>query len=154
MARRLLSLLLVFAYLAWLSAWFWVFSFGFSAHFFEYHLGTHIPVFFLALVSIAVPPLSCYWTLGRALKGTLGQVRAALLNLAISAAPLGLFWVILAGWVALARWTGHLAFEADEAMGNGIVFMFCVAVVLVAVLCVPLILGGVALWKRRKLRGQ
>jgi len=150
MAKRFFFLFLGIAYLAWLASWFWVFSFGFSSSFFEFHRDTRIPVFLLALLAIAVPPLSCFWTLRRVFKKTLSPLWASLLNLAISAAPLGIFWGVLAAWIALARRAGHSAFEADEAMGNGIVYLFCVAVFGVAAVFVPLVLGGRALWQRRR----
>jgi hypothetical protein len=146
---RLIRPLLALLYAAWLAAWFWTFSFGFSSSFFAYHLGTRIPVLLLGLIAIAVPPLSCYRTVSRALNGTLSPLKAALLNLVASGAPLLLFWGVLALWVQLARLAGHSAFEADEAMGNGIVFLFCVGVFLAAAFGVPLILGLVELWRRR-----
>lgn len=144
--------LLTACYLAWLTAWFWVFTFGFSSSFFAYHRATRIPVLLLALLAVAVPPLSCRAALDRALKGSLSPLRATLLNLVACAAPLGLFWGVLAAWTALARATGSIAFEADEAMGHGITFMLCAAAALTAVLVVPVMLAGVALWRRRTRR--
>jgi len=146
--RRLLQLLGVLAWLGWLLGWFWALSFGFSDSYFDYHRATRIPVLLLALLVIGVAPLSCRRFLARALGGRLGAVRASLANLAFCALPLGLFWGVLAGWVTLARRAGVLAFEADEAMGNGIVFLLCAAVVLAAGAIVPLLLGVVTLVRR------
>lgn len=141
--------LLILSYIAWLAAWFWTFSFGFSQSFFSYHLATRIPVLILALFAVAVPPLACYWTIRRAMEGHWSLAKAVAVNLAANAAPLLFFWGVLAVWVNLARASGHNAFEADEAMGNGITFMLCVAVSLAFGLLVPLILGGWTWWQRR-----
>jgi len=150
--RRFLRLLGILAWLGWLLGWFWAFSIGFSASYFDFHRATRIPVLLLALLVIGVAPLSCHRYLDRALGGRLGAVRASLANLAVCALPLGLFWGVLAGWVALARRAGRLAFEADEAMGNGIVFLLCAAVVLAAGAVVPLLLGVVTLLRRFRAR--
>ena len=147
---RLLRILLAIAYLAWLAAWFWAFSFGFSSAYFDHHRATRIPVLLLGLFAVAIPPLSCYWTLSRALAGRLTPLRAVLLNGIASAFPLGLFWSVLAIWRGVAHGMGRNAFEADEAMGNGIVFLFCAAVFLAAVLAVPLVLGCIGICRRRR----
>ena len=148
MSKRFFPLFIIL-YLAWLASWFWVFSFGFSSHFFEYHLGTRVPVLIMALVSVAVPPLSAYWAIRRVGQGILGPAKAILFNLALCSAPLALFIGVLSLWVTLARSTGHQAFEADEALGNGITFMLCVVAALGVALAVPLVLGAVKLWKSR-----
>jgi len=149
MIKRLRPLLAL-TYAAWLAAWFWIFSFGFTTSYFTYHLGSRIPVLLLALLAIAVPPFSCAWTIRRALNGTLGPIRAILLNLALSGAPLLLFLGVLATWIKLVRLAGGIAFEGDEALGHGIVFLVCGAVVLAAILIVPLLLGAVALRRHRR----
>ena len=123
----LLRTALVVAFLAWMAGWFWTFGYSFSSNFFRHNLDSRFPLVFMKLLAVAVPPLSGYWAVTRTIGHKMGAIKAFLVNLAVSAVPLLVFAAVLEIWLAIARRQGELAFEADEAMGIGIDFLFCQA---------------------------
>lgn len=121
-------IVLIGLFLAWMAGWFWIFTFAFSSGFFKYHLDTRLPILFLALLAVAVPPLSGYWAINRTIRQKIHPARSFFLNLLLSGLPVFGFWAVFALWVKIAHGFGKVPFEADEAMGNGIDFMLCLAV--------------------------
>ena len=83
------------------------------------------------MLSIAVPPLSGYWVVTRTLDQKVNVMRAFVVNLVVSGLPILLSWAVYSIWLAIARNEGRLAFEADTAMGIGIVYLFCLLVFIV-----------------------
>jgi hypothetical protein len=120
---------LALAYLGWLGFWFWAFSFAYSDSFFRYNLATRLPVLLLALGAVAVPPWSAWVVLRKAHSGAWSKVAAWASHLVVTALPLALFWGLVTAAVLTARAFGRNAFSADDAMGVGIDFMLCAAVV-------------------------
>jgi len=84
---RLRRTVLIFAFVAWMAGWFRSFSLQFSSGFFDHHLNTRAPFLLIALLAVAVPPLSGYWAVTRAVCQKVGAVQAAAAILAISAVP-------------------------------------------------------------------
>jgi hypothetical protein len=104
---------------AWLTFWFWAFSFAYSDSYFEYDPRSRIPVFATALLGAMAVAGSGYfaWTRQPTLLRALGLHGC---GVAIGLAPLALTSLVLSR--APGRW--HL--EADDAMGAGIDFSILV----------------------------
>jgi hypothetical protein len=128
--RKIIQILLVVAFIAWLYAWLGAFGFSFSSRLFQQPISRLFSLL-LEMLSIAVPPLSGYWVVTRTLGQKVSAMRAFVVNLVISGLPLLLSWAVYSIWLAIARNAGRLAFEADTAMGIGIVYLFCLLVFLV-----------------------
>ena len=95
------------------------------------------------MLSIAVPPLSGYWVVTRTLDQKVSVMRAFVVNLVVSGLPLLLSWAVDSIWLAIAHNSGRLAFEADTAMGIGIVYLFCLLVFIVENI---LVVGFLVVW--------
>ena len=147
---KLLRWALALAYLAWLAFWFWAFSFAYSDSFFDYNRWTRVPALLLALGAVAVPPLSAWTVLRKTHGGSWSKVTAWTVNLALTGLPLAVFWGLMAAAVLIARAFGRNAFSADDAMGVGIDFMLCAAVVVAFNVAVGAWLLGCHLYGRRR----
>ena len=128
--KRIIQFLLVVAFIAWLYAWLGVFGFSFSSRLFQ-QPNSRLLSLFLEMLSISVPPLSGYWVVTRTLDQKVNVMRAFVVNLVVSGLPILLSWAVYSIWLAIARNEGRLAFEADTAMGIGIVYLFCLLVFIV-----------------------
>lgn len=148
--NRRLQILLTLVFVAWMIFWFWAFTFQYSLSFFQHHLGTRIPITSMALLAVAVAPLSAYRAIARTIRRKSKPISSICWHLLVSAVPFGLFWIVTTLWVLLARRAGRLAFEADEAMGFGIDFMLCLWVFVTSNLVVACTLTAWKLndWKR------
>lgn len=142
--NRLSQLLLILVFSAWMIFWLWAFTFQYSLSFFQHHLATRIPITSIALLAVAVAPLSAYRAIGHTIRRKSGPISSICWHLLVSGAPVGLFWGVTFLWVILSRRAGKLAFEADEAMGYGINFMLCFWVFLTSNL---IVVCTVAAWK-------
>ena len=142
--NRFYQVLLILAFGAWMAFWFWAFTFQFSSSFFRYHLDSRVPITAMALLAVAVAPLSGYRAITRSIHRKCGPIQAVGVHLLVSAVPIGLFWGVTTLWVVLARRLGSLAFEADEAMGYGIDFMLCFGVFLASNM---IVVGTLIIWK-------
>ncbi len=91
-----------------------------------------------------------YWVVTRTIDQKVNAIRAFLVNLVISGLPLLLSWTVYTIWLAIASNAGRLAFEADTAMGIGIVFLFCLLVFLVENLAIVCFLVAWTLLRRNK----
>jgi hypothetical protein len=138
------------AYAAWLGVWFWAFSFAYSGSFFSYNLATRLPVLLLTLGVVAVPPLSAWWVLRKCSGGTWSKAKAWLVNLGVTALALAAFWTLMVAANLIASAFGRRAFSADDAMGVGIDFMLCVAVVVAFNAAVGAWLLGIYFYGRRR----
>ncbi len=143
---------LALAYLGWLGFWFWAFSFAYSDSFFRYNLATRLPVLLLALGAVAVPPWSAWMVLRKARSGTWSKAAAWAIHLVVTALPLAAFWGLVTAAVLVARAFGRNAFSADDAMGVGIDFMLCAAVVVAFDVAVGAWLLGSHLYGARRSR--
>lgn len=127
-----LRMLLMIAFVTWMIGWFWAFTFARSDSFFEHHLGTRLTFLLLALLSVAVPPLSDFTLLKRVSTKRSSALSAAIVHLLVTISPIFLYWAAYASWVVVARRSGRIAFEADETMGIGIDFAVCIGLFVVA----------------------
>ena len=143
---------LVVAYLCWAGFWFWAFSFAYSDSFFRYNLATRLPVLLLVLGAVAVPPWSDWMVLRKAHSGAWSRVTAWAVHLTATALPLAVFWGLTAAAVLVARAFGASAFGADDAMGVGIDFMLCAAVVVAFDVAIGAGLLGSHLYRTRRKR--
>jgi hypothetical protein len=150
---KIILWVLAAAYAAWLGAWFWAFSFAYGNGFFRYNLATRLPVLLLALGAVAVPPLSAWLVLRKAAGGDWSKAKAWLVNLGVTALPLAAFWALMVAAVQIARAFGRKVFSADDAMGVGIDFMLCAAVVVAFDVVVGVWLLGLHLYGRRRNTG-
>lgn len=140
--QRIIRILLVVAFIGWMVGWSQALGFSFSSSFFRYHSGSRLPILVMALLAVAVPPLSGYWAVTRTIRKEIGAIKACFINLVISGLPLVISWSVLTLWIMIARRAGKLAFEADDAMGIGIQFLFCQAAFLasnLAVVCIVVV---------------
>jgi hypothetical protein len=124
--RRIIQILLVVAFIAWLCA----LGFSFSSRLFQ-QPNSRLLSLLLEMLAIAAPPLSGYWVVTRTLDHKVSAMRTFVVNLVVSGLPLLLSRSVYSIWLAIARNAGRLAFEADTAMGIGIVYLFCLLVFLV-----------------------
>ncbi len=125
--RRLLRVVVMAALVVWIVVWLRVFGFSFSANSFRHLHGTRLVILIMAMAAVTAPVVSGYWAVTRTTRREEGALKACIVNLVVSGLPLAVFWSVLAVWIRVARRAGELAFEADEAMGIGIVFLFCQA---------------------------
>ena len=151
--KRIIQILLIVAFIAWMVEWFGGFGFSFGSRLFQ-HPNSRLLSLFLSMVAIAVPPLSGYWVVTRTLDQKVSAIRAFVVNLVISGLPVFLFWAVHAIWIAVARNAGWLAFQADTAMGIGIDFLFCLFVFLIANLAIVFFLVAYTLVRRNKTKNQ
>jgi hypothetical protein len=142
--------LLIGALVGWIAVWLPVFGLSFSPSIFQYHRGTRLPALILSLLAIAVPPVSGYWAVTRTIWRKAGALRAFGTNLVVSGAPVFLYWSYHAIVLHLARKKGELAFEADEAMGIGIIYLLCVAIFVGLNVVVGIVLIGIQVMRRRR----
>ena len=149
---NLLRWALVVAYLGWAGFWFWAFSFAYSDSFFRYNLATRLPVLLLALGAVAVPPWSAWMVLRKARSGTWSKMMAWAVHLMVTTLPLAAFWALTSAAVLIARAFGANAFSADDAMGVGIDFMVCAAVVVAFDIAIGAWLLGSHLYRTHRRR--
>lgn len=128
----------------WVVVWLRVFGFTFSANSFRHLHGTRLAILIMTMGAVTVPVISGYWAVTRAIRRQTGVLKACIVNLVVSGVPLVVFWSVFAVWIRVARRAGKLAFEADEAMGIGIEFLFCQAAFLATNLVVICTILG---WK-------
>jgi hypothetical protein len=102
---------------AWISFWFWAFSFAFSSSFFTYNQHTRLPTFIAALFASCAIPASALiqWrSVVRNKRGSIAAfVRHVLCTMAALAVPFGISFV-------LAKAPRPWRLEADDAVGVGI----------------------------------
>lgn len=144
MMRRFVPLVLFAAFVIWIVVWLRVFGFSFSANSFRHLQGTRLTILIMAMAAVTVPLVSGYWAVTRTMRRRVGALKACIVNLVASALPLIVFWSVLSVWLRVARNAGELAFEADEAMGIGIEFLFCEAAWLATNLVV---ICTISVWK-------
>ena len=131
---------MITAFGVWIVVWLRVFGFTFSANSFRHLHGTRLTILIMVMTAVMVPVVSGYWAVTRTIERKVGALKACIVNLVVSGVPLVILWSVLAVWIRVARRAGKLAFEADEAMGIGIEFLFCQAAWLATNLVVIFIL--------------
>jgi hypothetical protein len=93
--------------------------------------------------------------LRKAHRGAWSKVTAWAVHLVVTALPLAAFWGLVSAAVLVARAFGRNAFSADDAMGVGIDFMLCAAVVVAVDVAIGAWLLGSHLYATRpKRRGR
>jgi len=139
--------LLLIVYLFWMAGWTWAFSVVVGGSGPSHYSGEQFPFLLLALLCVAIPPLTGVYVLKHFFSRDLSAFKAFSYHLAATLAPLALFWTVYAGCTGIARHAGLDAFSAQAMRSIGIDYMLCIGVFLLANITIWLALPVVATYR-------